>query len=438
MNYSEALQYLESLIDLSRIPNLTYTPEKFDLGRMKQILALMGNPQSKVPIIHIAGTKGKGSTAALLAGVLEAAGYRTGLFTSPYLSDFCEQMQVNRKPIPQAEMASQIEAVIPLTRQVKNITSFETATAVAFRFFFEQECDFAVVEAGFGGKNDATNVVDPILSIITSISYDHMSLLGDTIVDIALHKAGIIKSGKPVILAPQVFTEASQIVTLEASKKSARVIIVDDEIECTPTNHSLNGQRFNAKFKQDNSPYNREYLLSLLGEHQMKNAATVLCAVRELSKMGYTISTQDTTTGLAKTEWPCRFEVVSREPLIVLDSAHNADSAQKLRQTITEYLPGKVILLVFGCNKDKEIMEIFKELLPICGRVIFTKTKHPRAADPLKLVELGKGWPNSFEISEHIADAVQKAITMADKRTAIVVAGSVFLAAAAREVIIKP
>ena len=437
MDYIEAIKFIEQRTDLSRIPNLTYSTEKFDLTRIERLLRILGDPHRSLKIIHIAGTKGKGSTAAMLATILQSAGYRTGLYISPYLRDLREQIQINRNPISQVELIELVGKYHQNISSIKDLTTFELMTVLAFEYFKQKNTDLVVVEAGLGGKTDATNVVDPLISVITSISYDHMALLGETIVDIASHKAGIIKPGKPVVLGSQVFNEASQIIALEASKNNSKMVSVDEEISCISTSHSLIGQRFIAKFLHKDSLLDREYFLPLLGMHQIKNAATVLCILNELILLGFPVTSQDAAAGLATVHWPCRFEVVSRDPLIILDSAHNADSAQKLKQTISDYLKDQKITLIFGCSIDKDILQMFKELMPICEKVIFTKSEHPRAAEPMKLVELGKGWPNSFDISENIDDAVNKANSMADKRTAIVVAGSVFLAAAAREVIMK-
>ncbi|PKN89577.1 MAG: bifunctional folylpolyglutamate synthase/dihydrofolate synthase, partial [Chloroflexi bacterium HGW-Chloroflexi-7] len=211
MKYKQALVFLNSLVDYSHIPNLDFSPEKFDLQRMRDLLTLMGDPQKSFPIVHVAGTKGKGSTAAMMASVLQAAGYRVGLYSSPFLFDFCEQIQVNRVSISHEDLINHVETLKPMLEQVKNITTFEATTAITFQYFKDQKVDIAIVEAGLGGRTDATNVVDPLMSVITSISYDHMGVLGSTIESIAAHKAGIIKAGKPVVVAHQVYPEALKI-----------------------------------------------------------------------------------------------------------------------------------------------------------------------------------------------------------------------------------
>jgi len=438
MNYYQALDFLNSLIDYSHIPNLGYSPEKFDMQRVRDLLGLMGDPQKRFHIVHIAGTKGKGSTAAMMASVLQAAGYRVGLFTSPFLFDFCEQIQVNRGSISHEELSVQVEALKPLLEQVANITTFEATTAIGFQYFKDQKVDIAIVEAGLGGRTDATNVVEPLLSVITSISYDHVGVLGDTIESIAGHKVGIIKPGKPVVAARQVYPEALRIIQETAKSKDSELIEAEKQVNISPLNHSLDGQDIQVTFKNRSSnDWDGHYRLNLLGAHQMDNASTALTALSKLSESGFTISQNHLKVGLKNVYWPCRFEVVSRDPLMVLDSAHNVDSAKKLKQSMADYLGRYKILLIFGSSVDKDIEGMFKVLLPGVEKVIFAKSEHPRAAEPAMLVKLGRDNPVPCEVAENITEAIHSAKKQADRQTAVVVAGSIFIAAAAREVILN-
>lgn len=438
MKYTQALNFLNSLIDYSSIPNLGYSPEKFDLQRMRDLLGLMDDPQQYFQIVHVAGTKGKGSTAAMMARVLQAAGYRVGLFTSPFLFDFCEQIQVNSESISNEELANQVEALKPLLDQVKNITTFEATTAIAFDYFKTQQVDIAIVEPGLGGRTDATNVVEPLLSVISSISYDHVGVLGDTIESIAGHKAGIIKPGKPVVAAHQVYLEALRIIRDRAKQVGSEIIEADKFVNCSPISHSLEGQIFHADFaKPGNDTWDGDYALALLGVHQVENAATALAALSKLTEYGFVISKEQAAAGLRHVIWPCRFEVVSRDPLVVLDSAHNVDSVKKLKQSMADYLGGYKILLIFGSSVDKDIEGMFKVLLPGVEKVIFAKSEHPRAAEPAMLVKLVRDIPVPCEVAENITEAIQSAKKQADSQTAVVVAGSIFIAAAAREVILN-
>ncbi len=438
MNYYQALDFLNSLIDFSHIRNLTYSAEKFDLQRMRDLLGLMDDPQQYFPIVHVAGTKGKGSTAAMMASVLQAAGYLVGLFTSPFLFDFCEQIQVNSESISHEELTNQVEVLKPLLDQVKNITTFEATTAIAFQYFKDCQVDIAIIEAGLGGRTDATNVVDPLLSVITSISYDHVGVLGSTIELIASHKAGIIKPGKPVVAAHQVYPESLRIIRDTAKQVGSEIIEADKFVNCSPISHSLEGQIFKTDFAQPgNDTWDGDYGLGLLGAHQIENAATALTALSNLTKWGFAIAKEEVAAGLRYVIWPCRFEVVNRDPLMVLDSAHNVDSVKKLKQSMADYLGGYKILLIFGSSVDKDIEGMFKVLLPGVEKVIFAKSEHPRAAEPAMLVKLVRDIPVRCEVAENITEAIQSAKKQADSQTAVVVAGSIFIAAAAREVILN-
>lgn len=435
--FERSIQFLDGLVDYSHIPNLQFTADKFDLQRVRDLLALMGDPQSAFRIIHLAGTKGKGSTAAMLAAILRAAGYRVGLFTSPYLFDLCEQIRVDGVSISHADLARQIEALKPHLQKGKGITSFEALTAIALQYFKDQHVDFAVVEAGLGGLTDATNVVNPLLSVITSISYDHTGVLGNSIGEIATQKAGIIKSGKPVVVAPQPFIEAEPPIREAAEKMGSNVIWVEKETTYSESSHSLKGQSFRVDFAGADDELSGEYDLPLLGRHQIDNAITALCAVRVLNSFGVRISRENAASSLLNVNWPCRFEVISHDPLIVLDGAHNVDSAKKLTQTINDYLENRRILLVFGASLDKDLKGMLAVLLPGAERVIFCKSAHPRAAEPAKLVELGQGWPVPQEICEDVSTAVARAKTLAEKHDAIIVTGSLFTAAEARLAILN-
>ncbi|PKN81870.1 MAG: bifunctional folylpolyglutamate synthase/dihydrofolate synthase, partial [Chloroflexi bacterium HGW-Chloroflexi-8] len=430
MDYFKTLVFLNSLIDYSHIPNLDFSAEKFDLLRMRDLLELMGNPQSSFPIVHMAGTKGKGSTAAMMASVLQAAGYRVGLFTSPFLFDFCEQIQVDRVWISKDELSDQVDVLKPLIEKVKAITTFEATTAIAFQYFKDRQVDIAIVEAGLGGRTDATNVVDPLMSVITSISYDHMGVLGSTIESISSHKAGIIKPGKPVVVAKQVYPEALKTLRDTADNMGSELIEAEKHVILKPLSHSLDGQDIQVTFKNRNSnDWDGQYRLNLLGAHQMDNASTALTALSKLSDSEFEINRNHIEAGLKNVNWPCRFEVVSRDPLVVLDSAHNVDSAEKLLTAMADYLDGNKIILIFGSSVDKDITGMFKVLLPKVQLVIFSKSEHPRAADPAMLVKLVRDNPVPCEVAENITEAIKSARTQADGQTAIVVAGSIFIAA---------
>ncbi|KAF0112477.1 MAG: dihydrofolate synthase / folylpolyglutamate synthase [Chloroflexi bacterium] len=445
-DYQHALDFLYSFVDYSLTRQLRYSPEKFNLDRMYKLMGLMGNPHQKYPVIHVAGTKGKGSISAMISSILHEAGYKVGLYTSPHLIDYSERIQVDGNPILHSELVNQIVKIKPYLSKVEEITTFEITTAIGFQYFREQEVDVAVVEVGLGGRLDATNVVTPLISVISSISFDHMNILGDTIRAIAGEKAGIIKPGFPVVLAPQVYSDATEVVEEVAYKVNATISHVQEEYLYGNISHSLEGQTFFVETQKD-STYNgdtdqkkfhkKEYSIPLLGFHQIENAVTALDVINAASDKGFSITEEHIQNGLKKVNWPGRFEIVQKEPLIIIDSAHNSDSAHKLRKTIDEYLPGYNIILVFGASEDKDIVGMFKILLRDIQKVIITKSVHPRAIEPEILVELAKQYSTFVYKTETIEKALDLAKSMAEKDTAIVVAGSIFIAAAAREELLK-
>ncbi|NMB58681.1 MAG: bifunctional folylpolyglutamate synthase/dihydrofolate synthase, partial [Chloroflexi bacterium] len=363
--YQEALDYLYSFVDYSLTRDLHYSPEKFNLDRMRALMEALGNPQNTFPVIHVAGTKGKGSTAAMIASMLMAADYRTGFYISPHLDDFAERIQVNRQPIPHAALVKLVDEIKPVVEKIGKLTTFEITTALAFEAFRRQHVDVAVVEVGLGGRLDSTNIVTPELSVITSLSMDHMKVLGDTLEQIAAEKAGIIKPGKPVISSPQL-PDALGVIAAKAMEAGSELTVVNRDVETRISKYSINGQWFIIKTpesRSDETDMNKrlfppefdkgvDFYIPLLGRHQVDNAATAITAVMKLRQLGYEISDKAMQDGLAKVVWPCRFEVISRNPLIVVDSAHNRDSAHKLRLAVQDYFPEKPITLIFGASED--------------------------------------------------------------------------------------
>ncbi len=436
LTYNSALKFVLGLGDNSLKAHLTPEIARFDLQVMRNFLGALGNPQQAYPVIHVAGTKGKGSTCAMISNVLQAAGFKVGLFTSPYLNEFREQIQVNGEMVSQDEFVSLTNTLAPTINSLGHMSTFEAVTSMAFQYFKDKLVDFAIIEVGLGGRLDATNVVDPLLSVITSISYDHLAFLGNTIEAIAGEKAGIIKLGKPVILAPQPFSEATRVVKEFANNVHSDIHEVSVDYQWEILTRKLSGQIFRFGSKKPLDIVDKVYDLGLLGDHQVENAVTVLSVIGLLRKLGVQIQEDAVVQGLKSSYIPCRFEVMNQRPLIVLDAAHNENSAHRLCQTIAEYLPGKKISLIFGVSVDKEITKILAELLPIAERVIFTNSGHPRAANPAMLVELAQRHQIPSMVQAEVATALQTAIDESDPQGAIVVTGSIFTAARAREAII--
>jgi dihydrofolate synthase / folylpolyglutamate synthase len=443
--YQETLDYLYSFVDYSLTRNLQYSPEKFNLDRMRALAEALGNPQNEFPIIHVAGTKGKGSTAAMIASILMAADYRTGFYLSPHLDDFAERIQVNGQPIPHAALVKLVDEIKPLVEKIGKLTTFEISTALALEAFRRQHVDVAVLEVGLGGRLDSTNIVDPVLSVITSLSMDHMKVLGDTLEQISAEKAGIIKPGKPVVSSPQL-PNALAVLASKANECSSVLTVVGREVETRLSKHTINGQWFVVKTpatkEQDVAAPPRlfpadfekgvDFFIPLLGRHQVDNAATAITAVMQLRQQGFEVSDNAMQDGLAKVVWPCRFEIISRKPYIVVDSAHNRDSAHKLRQAVEDYFPDKPITLIFGASEDKDISGMFAELLPVCSRVILTRSTHPRAADMDSLIKSAGQYDCPMITAETIEIALEFSLNPGEPEGVTLAAGSLFVAAAVR------
>jgi dihydrofolate synthase / folylpolyglutamate synthase len=421
--YNQALDYLYSFVDYSLKKSSELAKAEFQLDRMFALLEALGNPQQAYPVIHVAGTKGKGSTSALTAAALQAAGYKTGLYTSPHLQDYVERIQVNGGPVPHAELAELVERVKPAVAKVPKLTTFEITTALGFLYFSMQKVDAAVIEVGLGGRLDATNVVTPRVAVITSLSYDHMAVLGSTLTLIAGEKAGIIKPGVPVVSSPQV-DEALAVLEKVSRERNAPLTLVGRDLLYEAGPHSLDGQSLQV-WTNGQKPV--RLTLPLLGRHQLVNAATAYAALKASQ---LEIPDQAIQKGFADVSWPCRFEVVRKEPPVVLDSAHNVDSFEKLGQTLEDYFPGVPAILIFGSSEDKDIAGMLKALKPHLSCVIGTKAVHPRALEPEGIVETAARLGIPAEAAAPVSEALARALELAEKNDNIVLsAGSMFVTA---------
>lgn len=440
LSYPEALDYLYSFVDYSLERSYRYSPDVFDLGRVRGLLARLGDPQTRYPSIHVAGTKGKGSVSALTASALSAAGYRTGLYTSPHLVRFTERIRIGRDEIPEAEVGRIVGELKPHVEAVPGLTTFELTTALAFVYFARAGVDFAVVEVGLGGRLDATNIILPQVSVITSLSYDHMHLLGDTLSQIAGEKAGIIKPGVPVVLAPQQ-REAELVVEEVADRQGAPLVRVGRDWLYAAGGHDLSGQSLYVWSSQEQplmdafveSAGEEEWVpprfdVPLLGHHQVVNAAVAYAALRVLRDRGFGVPEEAIRAGFLAVEWPGRFQVLSRSPAVVVDSAHNRDSALKLRIALDDYFPGQPVTLIFGASADKDIAGMLEELLPRVSRLIVTQAVHPRAAEPQELSALAHGHGVRVELRSPVEEALRFAVEAARPGEVIVSAGSLFVA----------
>lgn len=394
------------------------------LERIKELMHMLGDPQDELRFVHIAGTNGKGSIAAMLASVLTEAGYKTGLFTSPYLYRFNERMKINGMDISDEALAGIAEKVKPQVEKMQNKpTEFELITAIAFKYFAEQECDVAVIEVGLGGRLDSTNIINaPEASVITAIDFDHMDILGGTLQKIALEKAGIIKDKVPVVLYGQC-AEVTKVIE-EKCRECGAPLNVAEENKLVSISDSLFGQSFNYK--------NRSNIeIPLAGRFQLSNAAVVLDTLDVLKMKGCNISEKAIRNGLKKTEWPGRFEALSREPMFIVDGAHNPNGVKALLGCLEEYFAGKKLSFIIGIMADKDYSEMLKMVMPFAARFICVTPENPRA---LPSSELSRHVKTVFNSKVIDAGSVESGIECALKSGEPVCAfGSLYMVGKIRE-----
>jgi len=421
--YNKALDYLYSFVDYSLKHISELAKAEFNLDRMFALMEELGNPQAKYPIIHVAGTKGKGSVSALCASALQAAGYKTGLYTSPHLWDYVERVQINGEPISHQQMIDLVEEIKPAVAKIPKLTTFEITTALGFLAFAKNDVNATVIEVGLGGRLDATNIVTPKVSVITSLSYDHMAVLGNTLAKIAGEKAGIIKPGIPVVSAPQV-EEALDVLERVASERNCPFVLVGRDVKFERKTSSLDGQSFYLS-SSGFQPSSFEAQIPLLGIHQIQNAATAYAA---LKTSGIEIADEAIQKGFSRVKWPARFEILQREPPVIIDSAHNRDSALRLRQTLDEYFPNRPVVLVFCALEDKDITGMLEELKPRLELVVATHADHPRAPSAEWIADQVRNLDIPVEAVSPVTNALERALELAGGHKIILAAGSVAFA----------
>ena len=440
--YEQALAYLNRFINYERQRQAPYSAETLNLDRMRALLDRLGKPQQACATIHIAGTKGKGSTAAMIESILRAAGRRTGLYTSPHLHTFRERIRVCGEPISREAFAALVDEVEPHVAGVEGVTWFEIVTALGFLHFARSGIDAGVIEVGLGGRFDATNVITPRAAVITSLSMDHMAWLGSTLEQIAFEKAGIVKQGVPVVSAPQQ-PEALAVLERIAAERRAPLILVGRDVAVKRGAWGLDGQEFTVEASSDwmrsqvadrpaGSPLLAEtaFCIPLPGAHQVVNAAAAIAAVTIAQRGAPPIDTDAVRTGLRNVRWPGRFEIARRAPPLVFDGAHNVDSAQKLAAALEEYFPGERWTLVFGASADKDIAGMLGALAPIAARVVLARAGTPRAAGVESMAEAASPCRCPVEIAPGVRAAVERALAL---DAPAVVTGSLFVVAEARE-----
>ncbi|WP_322800590.1 folylpolyglutamate synthase/dihydrofolate synthase family protein [Thermoflexus sp.] len=421
--------YLATLLELFGRANFETrrprAPEAFRLEPIRRLLEELGNPHRRYAVIHIAGTKGKGSTAAMAEAILRAAGYRTGLYTSPHLHTMRERIRIGGELIPPSTVVELFGRLRPAIEADPDLTVFDILTAMGFLAFAEAGVEIAVVEVGLGGRLDSTNVVSPAVCLITALSMDHTEILGPTLAHIAFEKAGILKPGVPAVTAPQA-EEAMAVLRQVAAERGAPLWTLEGW-RYGPKDIAPTGQRGEIH-SPDGSHWSIR--LPLLGRHQWENAALAVAAVGQLRERGWMIPDEAIREGLERVRWPGRFEVLQEEPPLVLDGAHNDASATRLAETVAEVFPGRRWQLVFGISADKDPRAILAPLQPLIEGIWLTRSRHPRAADPQRLAEAAQALGLPGRIRREVAHALEDALAEGGP---VLVTGSLFVVAEARE-----
>ncbi len=430
MTYPEAVSYLESLVDYERTPAGAAAARVWNLDRMRHMLRAVGDPHAGLRCLHIAGTKGKGSTAAMAAAMLTAAGLRAGLYTSPHLVSFRERIRVGADFISEADVAALVKEVRPVIEGMRACehgppSFFEAYTLLGFLHFARQGVDVAVVEVGLGGRLDATNVIVPLACAITRIGLDHMQELGPTLADIAREKAGIVKEGVPVVSAPQE-PEAMEVIEDVCLERRAQLLVVGREggPSVSFIGEDLGRQVFTIRGLEGVYP---DLECPLLGRHQAENAAVAVALVELLRPHGLAVGPEAVREGIASVSWPGRFDIVSRSPYVILDGAHDELGARALAKAVESLLPGRRVILVLGVGRDKDPDGIAAHLCPLADRVIATASSSPRA---LEAHELQRA---VFRLCRHtsaytpVSVALREALDQARPDDVVLVTGSLYV-----------
>lgn len=448
------LQFLLDRIDYERMQSMPSAEEAFKLDRMRALLRRLGNPQEGLPIVHIAGTKGKGSTAAMTAAVLSAAGYRTGLFTSPHLDRVEERMAIDGCHCSADQLVELVGVVRPIVEELDREaarqnppepgpTYFEITTAMALVHFVRRKVDAAVLEVGLGGRLDSTNVCHPAVSIITSISFDHTQQLGHTLAAIAAEKAGIVKPGVPVV-SGVVADEPREVIRRMAGRNGCRLVErgVDFDFDYYPPRHlerTAAPGRVDFRCRSDSDGpradcHYEQIALSLLGRHQAANAAVAMAAVEELRRVGWNVPEAAVRRGMAEVVWPARVEVVARRPTVVLDAAHNAASVAALMDVLAESFSARRRLLILATTQGKDLRGMLQHLLGRFDKVVFTRyLNNPRAVPPQVLQALAEELSGRrHAVAAEPAEAWSAVHRLAGPDDLICITGSFFIAAEMR------
>ncbi len=447
MTFKQAQNYLNSFINFENKDSYSYKAS-FKLERIKEFLDIIGNPQEKLKCIHVAGSKGKGSTCVFIAYILKNAGFKTGLYTSPHLSDFRERIRILTRDegrgtrddefagmISKEQITHLVEKLKPgIDKFNKNcefgpLSFFEVYTAIAFEYFKNEKVDFVVLETGLGGRLDATNVVNDLVSVITPISLEHTYLLGKTLKKIASEKSGIIKNQGQIVVTSSQKKEALNVIKARSQEFKAKLFVLNKDFSFEKIKSDSASQTFNLSGIFDKY---ENLKINLLGEHQLINAATAVACIEALRLKKINISEKTIRAGLEKTIWPARFEIIKNNPKIILDAAHNPASAKALKETWKSLANSHKPILVFGISNDKDIKGVAKELNGIAKEIILTKSENPRATEPENLKKFF-AQNKKVSVTQNTKQAINLAMKKSGKNDAILITGSLFMVAEARE-----
>ena len=428
MKYEEAMEYIHKVGNFG---------SNYGLERTFRLLEILGNPQNKLKLIHIAGTNGKGSTTAMLCSLLIGKGFKVGMYTSPFLEEFEERIQINGKNIPKETLGSLMDKLKDAVDKVisegySHPTEFEVITCLMFLYFYEEKVDYGVIEVGLGGRLDSTNVINPILSVITSISFDHTNLLGNTLAEISKEKAGIIKKGVPVVIYPQE-KEALDVIENKAKDLGSKLYIIDK-----------NDGEFIKTLQEDklyqviNIKNQIEVELPLLGEHQIYNLLVALKAFKVISEIeGFTITEDEIKQSVRNVKWIGRLEMMNKSPMVVIDGAHNIQGINGLRKNVEKYFKYKNIYLLLGILADKQVEDMVKTICPLAKKVYALTPHSDRAelADELKKV-IDK-YNDNCVVFENYEEAFKSALHEAGSEDLILISGSLYMVGDMRKIIRK-
>ena len=437
LTFADAISYLDSFINYERQPRVPYTREAFDLTEFERFLTRLGNPHRRLKTVVVAGTKGKGSTAALIASIAQASGLKVGLYTSPHLCSIRERIRVDNQLVSEEVFAALVSDLMPHIEAAgmagvrRFRTFFEILTAMALVHFERHGVDLAVLEVGLGGRLDATNVATPLVSVITSISLDHTEVLGDTITKIAREKAGIVKPHGLAVVAPQ-RPEALRVIRDVCAAQGARLFDVGQELRWQPLSYSWEGSVFDLQSPVGTYPHLE---IPLAGPHQLLNAAAAIATAEHLQAQRVPISVEGIRRGVKQVHWEGRLETVSRQPWIVLDGAHNQDSARCLRDALMTCFRYRRLILVLGISANKNLEGIIAELTPLAAVTVATRAMVPRAAPPQRVADVAARWGSQVVVEEDTQIALAHAIAAMQPDDLLLVTGSLYLVGDAKRLL---